>query len=134
MGSVLNVHLFPVNWSVHTTWNAGMRQAQNRRGIVSPPEEVSQATPNWGCGSFWILAGAIWSAPPTAVLWLSAEPVARADVPFQLSVAKRAKAAALPPHSKSPTVSGPSYRTPQNQPLPGAPARPLGRRRSRHAR
>src|SRR6266540_6256941 len=71
-----------------------------------------------GSGSFWILAGAIWSAPPTAALWLSAEPVARADVPFQLSVAKRAKAAALPPHSKSPTVSGPSYRTPQNEPLP----------------
>src|SRR5881397_3649094 len=71
-----------------------------------------------GSGSFWILAGAIWSAPPTAALWLSAEPVARADIPFQLSVAKRAKAAALPPHSKSPTVSGPSYRTPQNEPLP----------------
>src|SRR6266540_950428 len=71
-----------------------------------------------GSGSFWILAGAIWSAPPTAALWLSAEPVARADVPFQLSVAKRAKAAALPPHSKSPTVSGPSYRTSQNEPLP----------------
>ena len=34
---------------------------------------------------------------PTAALWLSAEPEARADVPLQLSVAKRAKAAALPP-------------------------------------
>src|SRR6266542_2700949 len=73
-----------------------------------------------GSGSFRILAGAIWSAPPTTALWLSAEPVARADVPFQLSVAKRAKAAALPPHSKSPTVSGPSYRTPQNEPLPAS--------------
>src|SRR5881296_194569 len=77
-------------------------------------------TPDMGSGSFWILAGAIWSAPPRAALWLSAEPVARADVPFQLSVAKRAKAAALPPHSKSPTVSGPSYRTPQNEPLPNS--------------
>ena len=28
------------------------------------------------------------------------------------------KAAALPPHSKSPTVSGPSFGTPQNEPLP----------------
>src|SRR5206468_7549866 len=74
--------------------------------------------PRGSSGSFWILAGAIWSAPPTAALWLSAEPVARAYVPFQLSVAKRAKAAALPPHSKSPTVNGPSYRTPQNEPLP----------------
>src|SRR5439155_11598718 len=74
-----------------------------------------------GSGSFWILAGAIWSAPPTAALPLSAEPIARADVPSQLSVAKRAKAAALPPHSKSPTVSGPYYRTPQNEPLPTIP-------------
>src|SRR6266542_924652 len=69
-------------------------------------------------GHFGILAGATWSEPPTAALWLSAEPVARADVPFQLSVTKRAKAAALPPHSKSPTVSGPSYRTPPNEPMP----------------
>src|SRR6266542_2196639 len=73
--------------------------------------------PDCGSGSFWILAGAIWSAPSTAALWLSAEPVARADVPFQMSVAQRAKASALPPHSKPPTVSGPSYRTPQNDPL-----------------
>src|SRR6266496_2162216 len=79
---------------------------------------LSTAKENLGSGSFWILAGAIWSAPPTAALWLSGEPVATADVSFQLSVAKRAKEAALPPHSKPPTVSGPSYRTPQNDPLP----------------
>ena len=33
-------------------------------------------------------------------LWLSAELQDRADVPLKLSVAKKAKAAALPPHSK----------------------------------
>src|SRR5687768_12471542 len=36
---------------------------------------------------------------PTAALWLSV-PLTRADVALELSVATRAKAAALPPHSK----------------------------------
>src|SRR6266498_2833137 len=48
-----------------------------------------------------IILNAIWSAPPAAALWLSAEPSERADVPLELSVEKRAKGAALPPHSKS---------------------------------
>ena len=39
-------------------------------------------------------------APPLAALWLSAERLDRGYVPLELSDAKRAKAAALPPHSK----------------------------------
>ena len=48
-----------------------------------------------------VILNAIWSAPPTAALWLSAERLVRVALRLKLSVPKRAKAAALPPHSKS---------------------------------
>ncbi len=62
--------------------------------LLTPADDV-----RGGPAEGWPVAK--WSAPPAAALWLSAERLERGDVPLEPSVAKKAKVAALPPHSKS---------------------------------
>src|SRR6266545_2903765 len=83
--------------SIQTVASLALRSAPACHPGCGPGHQTTPLYTSTWC----IILNAIWSAPPAAALWLSAKRLERGDVPLELPVAKRAKAAALPPHSKS---------------------------------